>query len=73
MALTNVKNKVLGNSLTETTTNLEDVTATVNTSDRKVEGLMVFNETTNKPVWSVGASDNSVWVDATGSTAHTPV
>ena len=56
-----------------TTTLLEDVTATINTDDNKVNGAMVFNDTTNKMVVAIGADDNSVWVDMTGSTAHTPV
>lgn len=62
----------LGIGVTETTTNLEDVTATINTSDVKVEGYMVFNATTNQPLWAAGNADGDVWVDATGATAHTP-
>ena len=52
---------------------LEDITDTINTMDRKIEGLMVFNSTTNKPVYAVGPTDGAGWVDATGATAHTPV
>ena len=58
---------------TSTTTNLADITHAVNTGDQKVAGHCVFNTTTSQPVWSVGAADGSVWVDATGATAHTPV
>jgi hypothetical protein len=57
---------------TETTTNLEDVGHAINTSEYKIVGSMVFNATTNKPVWSAGNADADVWVDATGSTAHPP-
>ena len=56
-----------------TTTALADVSDAINTAAGKVDGAMVFNTTTNKPVWAVGAADADVWVDATGSTAHSPV
>lgn len=58
---------------TATTAELEDVTDAINTGAAKVEGYMVFNTDTNKPVWAVGSTDGNVWVDATGATAHTPV
>ena len=58
---------------TSTTAALAAVGNAINTSARKVAGLMVFNTTTNKPVWAVGNTDASVWVDATGATAHTPI
>ena len=64
---------VKGFKLTYTTTELEDVTNLVNTSPRKVDGFKVWNTTTNKPVYSTGNADASVWVDSTGATAHTPV
>ncbi len=56
-----------------TTTQLADVGHRVNTGRDKVEGSVYFNITTNMPVYSVGSADDSVWVDATASTAHTPV
>jgi hypothetical protein len=58
---------------TRTTTQLEDVTHDVNTNAAKVEGAVVFNTTTNKPVYAAGSADADVWVDATGATAHSPV
>lgn len=58
---------------TSTTAALESIANAVNTSASKVEGSMRFNTTTNKPVFAVGNADGDVWVDATGSTAHTPV
>ena len=54
-----------------TTTNIEDISARVNT-EGKHDGKMVFNTTTNKPVYATGSTAGAVWVDATGSTAHTP-
>lgn len=59
--------------VTETTTNLADVAHDINVSNDKVAGYVVFNTTTSKPVWAVGDTAAAVWVDATGSTAHTPV
>lgn len=68
---------IIGDSViqtpTSTTTLLEDNTADINTSGSKVEGAMVFNATTNLPVWAAGDGDSDVWVNATGATAHTPV
>jgi len=58
---------------TSTTAALADVANAINTGVGKIEGTMVFNTTTNKPVWAVGNADADVWVDATGSTAHSPV
>lgn len=59
-------------SASATTTNLEDITHAINTAAGKKLGSWVFNSTTKKPVWAVGNADGSVWVDATGVTAHTP-
>jgi hypothetical protein len=56
-----------------TTTELEDITDPVNTSVAKHAGYMVWNSTTENPVWAVGSADGDLWVDATGATAHTPV
>ena len=55
-----------------TTTELADIADLVNTSNVKQAGYMAWNSVTGKPVWAVGAADGDVWVDATGSTAHTP-
>jgi hypothetical protein len=56
-----------------TTTNLADITHAVNTNAGKQLGTWVFNTTTGLPVWAAGSADGSVWLDATGATAHTPV
>lgn len=56
---------------TYTTAEIEAVGGEVNTT-HKVTGLMIYNTTTNKPVWADGSSAASVWVDATGATAHSP-
>ncbi len=58
---------------TETTTNLEDVSNAINTGAAKVQGTMIYNSTTDNPVYAVGAANNSVWVDGAGTTVHTPV
>jgi len=59
-------------AFTATTTELADVSDAINTSNKAI-GKMVFNTTTGAPVWAVGTAAASVWNDATGSTAHTPV
>lgn len=56
-----------------TTANLEDVAHSINTSAGKLNGVMVYNNTSNLPVFSQGSNDNSVWKDAAGNTVHTPV
>ncbi len=55
------------------TANFADIAHIVNTSNIKEAGFMAWNSTTTEPVWAVGSDDNSVWVDATGATQHTPV
>ncbi len=59
--------------ITATTAELAQDTDAINTDPAKVEGYMVFNTTTNIPVWAAGNGDTDVWVNATGATAHTPV
>ena len=54
------------------TTDLEDITHYVNTGDRKVLGFQVWNTTTQKPVYSSGATAGASWKDVAGVTAHTP-
>lgn len=39
----------------------------------KAKGLMLWNTTTGAPVYATGSGAASVWNDATGTTAHTPV
>ena len=58
---------------TYTDTQLNDVTATVNTDAGKVQGAMVYNSTQDVPVYAVGNADGSVWVDGAGTTVNTPV
>ena len=58
---------------TTTTAALTDVADVINTAAKKVAGYTLFNITTGAPVWSTGSADASVWNDATGSLAHTPV
>jgi hypothetical protein len=59
--------------VTATSTELLDIADAINTGADKVAGYQVFNTTTTAPVWAVGDTDGAVWVDATGTTAHTPV
>lgn len=39
----------------------------------KTRGRCVYDATSGKPVWASGSAATSVWVDATGATAYTPV
>jgi len=61
----------LGGSVNFTTTEIEDITNAVNTSD-KYEGKQIFNETTNKALFAAGSTAGNVWRDAVGVTQHTP-
>ncbi|MDA3833428.1 MAG: hypothetical protein PF495_08525, partial [Spirochaetales bacterium] len=57
---------------TATTAELEAIANNINTSSLKMTGQEVFNTSTSKPVWSLGSSSTSAWVDATGATVYTP-
>jgi len=59
--------------VTATTAELADVSDAINTGAAKVQGYQVYNTTTDAPVWAAGNADGSVWNDATGTLAHTPV
>lgn len=62
---------LLQTASTATTADLIDAGSDANTAD-KFTGKRLFNTTTNKPVYAAGPAATSVWVDATGATAHTP-
>lgn len=55
-----------------TTAQLADISSAINTI-AKWAGKMVWNTTTGLPVFATGSTAGSVWNDATGATAHTPV
>jgi hypothetical protein len=54
------------------TVDLVDITHLVNTSNAKQPGFMIWNYTINRPLWAVGSGDSAIWVDAAGTTVHTP-
>jgi len=58
---------------TATDTQLNDITDAINTAAGKVQGAMLYNSTQDVPVWAVGDTDGSVWVDGAGTTVNTPV
>ena len=58
---------------TATTAQLADITHAVNTDAGKIQGSVVYNTTTDNPVWAVGNADGSIWVNGIGTTVHTPV
>ena len=69
-----VQTVLTGNNSTEqeTTADLEDITSSINTIGKYI-GKPVWNTTTSRIVWAVGAATNDVWTFADGTTAHTPV
>lgn len=58
---------------TATDAELNDITDAINTDIGKIQSAMVYNTTTDNPVYAVGAADGSVWVDGAGTTVNTPV
>ena len=58
---------------TATDTELDDITDAINTSPRKEQGTVVYNTTTDNPVYATGNTDGAVWVDGAGTTVNTPV
>jgi hypothetical protein len=56
----------------DTTINLEDVSASINTSG-KLLGRILMNSTTGRLVYSSGALAADVWKFMDGTTAHSPV
>lgn len=58
--------------VTSTSAALASITSSVN-AHGKVIGQVIYNTDTDRPVWASGTTAGSVWVDATGATAHTPV
>lgn len=55
-----------------TSTELNAIANAVNTA-QKAAGKQVWNSTANKPVWAIGSTAGSVWVDGAGTTINTPV
>jgi hypothetical protein len=54
-----------------TTTALADIADDINTVGKFV-GKQIWNSTTTQPVWAVSAAAGGLWVDAQGTTKHTP-
>ena len=55
-----------------TSSQFNDVTATVNTTADKRTGQSVYNVNLGVPVFASGGADGDTWIYATGATAHTP-
>ena len=58
---------------TATDAELNAVANAINTAAGKIQGAMVYNSTTDNPVYAVGNADADIWVDGAGGTANTPV
>lgn len=57
---------------TSTTALLDDVAAAVNTSDKKIQGAVMWNVTTDIMCIAVGNAAADLWVEADGTTQHSP-
>jgi hypothetical protein len=58
---------------TATDAELNAIANAVNTDAGKIQGAVVYNTTTDNPVYAVGLADGDVWVDGAGTTVNTPV
>lgn len=61
-----------GAVITDTTTNLEDVSNAINTTNKGL-GKRVWNTTTSLWVFASGTAAADAWVNEAGQTAHSPV
>ena len=57
--------------ITATSSQLNSSANPINTTGKLI-GLMVYNTTTNNPVWATGTAPSDIWVDGVGTTAHIP-
>lgn len=58
---------------TATDTELNAIANAINTDAGKIQGAVVYNTTTDNPVYATGNTDGAVWVDGAGTTVNTPV
>ena len=56
-----------------TATELADVASVVNTMVYKKAGLMIWDDTSDRPVYAIHSVPSAVWNDAAGALAYTPV
>ncbi len=61
------------NDKESTTSDLEDITAKINTNPSKVLGFMILNTTTGATVFASGNTDGAVWHYYDSTLAHTPI
>jgi hypothetical protein len=59
-------------TVTQNLTNLSSVSHVINTTG-KYEGLMVYSQSANRPVFATGSAANAAWVNADGTTYANPV
>ena len=64
--------KIIATPPSYDTTSLADIAHAVNVSSTKKAGYMVWNNSLLKPVWAVDTGGAAIWVDANGTTVHTP-
>lgn len=54
-----------------TSTQIDDSSHPLNKQYR-FKGMHIWNDTTNRPLWSSGNGRTDAWIDGSGSTVHTP-
>ncbi len=58
---------------TATDAELNAVANVINTDVGKIQGAVVYNSSTDNPVYAVGPADADVWVDGAGTTVNSPI
>jgi len=58
---------------TATSAQLNAIADAINTAAGKIQGAVVYNTTTDNPVYATGNTDGSTWVDGAGTVVNTPV
>lgn len=69
---TEVDGAIISTETTATTAQLTDITDAINTS-QKYQGKRVTNTTTGIQVFAAGSTAGALWLEADGTTEHTPV
>lgn len=58
---------------TATDAELNAVANAINTDAGKVQGAVIYNSSTDNPVYAVGPADADVWVDGAGTIVNSPI
>jgi hypothetical protein len=58
---------------TATDAELDAVANAINTDAGKIQGAVIYNSSTDNPVYAVGPADADVWVDGAGTIVNSPI